>query len=708
MRVLRAASFDLYGRYSHLWNLRRDAFGPEALRILDVGDPFGTIAPLLPDDHTVSLDLYVDGAPTGRGHQHVLGSGFELPFPDEQFDLVCSHDTFEHLPAERRPDFVDELLRVSRGPVVLVAPFDDDRTRLCESIVNGYFVARLGHSIPALDEHELFGLPSLDGSLVAARRAWRRVRGARRRLALPLGRVLSAESALHRGQRAVRGGRARRRLQRAPGRARPGCAPLPQVRGAAAARRPGRARRPAGRCRGPAGPPRRSRPSRRARPGVHRRAGAGRGPQVPRLAAARVDGGAGIAPRPARRAGRFARARVRGHGRACRRAVRRPRRVACVADRRSRAREPRRGAAPARLPRLARRARLPARAPRGARRRQRLDRRLAGAAGALPVGARAPAGQQPGLCAGCERRRALRHGRLHRAAQQRHARRARLVDRARARLRPRSRRGLRRCPDPVVGRRAPRLRRGIAELLRHGLPGRLQPPAGDGTRARRVRHPLRMRRLDARVARRVPEQRRVRRRLLRLLRGRRLRLAPLGARLPRVPGCGRALLPPHARDVVAVPGAPARPPVRAQRAALDDQEPRGRRSRAPVGARAAAARQARRRPRRSRPRALRHRRRHRHRRGRSPGRARPPARRRRRGRQPRLAPRRARADRARPPAGQPRDLRAVRPALPTGRHHPDYLAAQHNAVAGFHLREMFPAGARRARWSCPTTPSPTR
>ena len=161
MRVLRAASFDLYGRYSHLWNLRRDAFGPEALRILDVGDPFGTIAPLLPDDHTVSLDLYVDGAPTGRGHQHVLGSGFELPFPDDQFDLVCSHDTFEHLPAERRPDFVDELLRVSRGPVVLVAPFDDDRTRLCESIVNGYFVARLGHSIPALDEHELFGLPSL-------------------------------------------------------------------------------------------------------------------------------------------------------------------------------------------------------------------------------------------------------------------------------------------------------------------------------------------------------------------------------------------------------------------------------------------------------------------------------------------------------------------------------------------------------------------
>src|SRR5207244_2423234 len=77
----------------------------------------------------------------------------------------------EHLPAERRPDFVDELLRVSRGPVVLVAPFDDDRTRLCESIVNGYFVARLGHSIPALDEHEQFGLPSLEDltSLLEAR-----------------------------------------------------------------------------------------------------------------------------------------------------------------------------------------------------------------------------------------------------------------------------------------------------------------------------------------------------------------------------------------------------------------------------------------------------------------------------------------------------------------------------------------------------------
>ena len=52
------------------------------LRILDVGDPFGTISSLFPDDHTVSLDVYTDRPAVDEGHQHVVGSGFELPFAD--------------------------------------------------------------------------------------------------------------------------------------------------------------------------------------------------------------------------------------------------------------------------------------------------------------------------------------------------------------------------------------------------------------------------------------------------------------------------------------------------------------------------------------------------------------------------------------------------------------------------------------------------
>lgn len=152
----------MFSRYSHLFRLRARFLPDEPIRILDVGDPFGTIAALFPNDHTVSLDVYADEPVNDRGHQPVLGSGFELPFPDGTFDVAACHDVFEHLPDERRFEFVRELLRVSRGPVVIVAPFADPRTALCEKIVNAHFVARLGHSLSALDEHVDFGLPDLD------------------------------------------------------------------------------------------------------------------------------------------------------------------------------------------------------------------------------------------------------------------------------------------------------------------------------------------------------------------------------------------------------------------------------------------------------------------------------------------------------------------------------------------------------------------
>ncbi|MEY2399808.1 MAG: hypothetical protein QOJ00_2982 [Actinomycetota bacterium] len=159
MQWLRSQSFDLYGRYSHVWQIRTQSLGAAPLRILDVGDPFGTIASIFPDDHTVSLDIYSDNPPTDGVHQHFVGSGFELPFVDASFDLVCTHDVLEHIPAPRRTEFIAELLRVSAGPVVLVAPFADERSVRVEHLINSYFVAKLGQPLAPLEEHSGFGLP---------------------------------------------------------------------------------------------------------------------------------------------------------------------------------------------------------------------------------------------------------------------------------------------------------------------------------------------------------------------------------------------------------------------------------------------------------------------------------------------------------------------------------------------------------------------
>jgi GT2 family glycosyltransferase len=157
-------SFDHYSRYRYVIELRQTAFGPERIRLLDVGDPFGHVGELFPTDQTVSVDLYTEGA-APPGHRRVIGSGLQLPFPDGSFDLVVSHDTYEHIPDDLRPGFVEELLRVGRGPVLMVAPFADPRTELCERLVGGYFVARTGRPLPPLVEHRACGLPSLEGLL---------------------------------------------------------------------------------------------------------------------------------------------------------------------------------------------------------------------------------------------------------------------------------------------------------------------------------------------------------------------------------------------------------------------------------------------------------------------------------------------------------------------------------------------------------------
>ncbi len=160
MEALLATSFDRYARYTYVARLRAK-LGSEPIRILDVGDPYGTLAGIFPTDHTVSLDLFAEGDVPAGPHSHVLGSGFALPFPPGAFDLVSCHDVFEHLPARGRGPFVAELLRVAQGPVVLVAPFHDPRVARCEQIVNAYYVARVGRTLQPLDEHAEGGLPDL-------------------------------------------------------------------------------------------------------------------------------------------------------------------------------------------------------------------------------------------------------------------------------------------------------------------------------------------------------------------------------------------------------------------------------------------------------------------------------------------------------------------------------------------------------------------
>ncbi|MFN2290447.1 MAG: class I SAM-dependent methyltransferase [Anaerolineae bacterium] len=161
-----ALPFDQYQRYSaaaQIAELLRQHLGRSSLQVLDVGGVYctrwgQTILPLahfLPHDQIVAADLLAEPLP-----QYLVASGQALPF-GHIFDLVVTCDTLEHVPPAGRPTFVEELLRVTRHVLVLIAPFGDDATCLAEHLLAEYMAAK-GIRHVQLQEHAALGLPDAD------------------------------------------------------------------------------------------------------------------------------------------------------------------------------------------------------------------------------------------------------------------------------------------------------------------------------------------------------------------------------------------------------------------------------------------------------------------------------------------------------------------------------------------------------------------
>jgi hypothetical protein len=159
--------FDQYQRYTAVVQVAdrlRAHLQRVELSVLDVGGFFRTLAgeailPLthfLPQDQIVVVDRVAERLPN-----YLLADGRCLPFRSQAFDLAVSCDTLEHIPAAGRPAFLDELLRVTRHCLVLVAPFDSETNRRAEKVLQQYITSQGLRNQP-LEEHIALGLPALD------------------------------------------------------------------------------------------------------------------------------------------------------------------------------------------------------------------------------------------------------------------------------------------------------------------------------------------------------------------------------------------------------------------------------------------------------------------------------------------------------------------------------------------------------------------
>lgn len=149
--------FDQYQRYrdikvvlEHIQTKQKPS-----LNVLDVGGDLTGLSFL--SNYTITT-INTEGVAGVK----LQGSGFELPFKDAAFDVIVTVDTLEHVTQNNRQAFITELLRLSKGFVVITGPFANGYNEAAEVIFDDFLVDVLNFNHRFLKEHLQNGLPDLD------------------------------------------------------------------------------------------------------------------------------------------------------------------------------------------------------------------------------------------------------------------------------------------------------------------------------------------------------------------------------------------------------------------------------------------------------------------------------------------------------------------------------------------------------------------
>lgn len=158
--------FDQYQRYKNAEQIinaiRKNG---ECFKILEVGSgEFNHLEKFLPDDNITYLDIVLPEEKKNHP-SYRLGDASNLDFEDDAFDIIVALDVYEHVPRERRADFLSEIVRVSSRLFVIGAPFDTGEVKETERRVNRAYRAYSHRNHPWLIEHIENGLPVLEETI---------------------------------------------------------------------------------------------------------------------------------------------------------------------------------------------------------------------------------------------------------------------------------------------------------------------------------------------------------------------------------------------------------------------------------------------------------------------------------------------------------------------------------------------------------------
>ncbi len=159
-------SFDQFQRYKTVQVIveqLKERTGRQQVSILEIGgNGQCNLEELLPGEQIQYSNLTIPKERIGD-ERFIALDGTNMPqVATDAYDLVIALDVFEHVPGEKREQFLVETYRVAKYVTILCFPFANGKNESAERRVNNYYKAIYGKNHIWLEEHIKNGLPAME------------------------------------------------------------------------------------------------------------------------------------------------------------------------------------------------------------------------------------------------------------------------------------------------------------------------------------------------------------------------------------------------------------------------------------------------------------------------------------------------------------------------------------------------------------------
>ena len=151
-------TFDQYQNYMQIAQCVKEAARQTSItkpRVLELYRRASGLAEYFPEADLIRHATHTNDQPS-------LPSPLHLPFPDKSFDASVISDVYEHLPQAQRPELLGEMMRVTRGLVMVGSPVANETVTRCDKIVFDFIWGKYAERFEPLDQHVTFGLEPLE------------------------------------------------------------------------------------------------------------------------------------------------------------------------------------------------------------------------------------------------------------------------------------------------------------------------------------------------------------------------------------------------------------------------------------------------------------------------------------------------------------------------------------------------------------------